>query len=396
MPKRIQYGLTAQRVKTAPAGVYSDGNGLTLRVADSGTRSWVQRVTIDGKQRNIGLGSFPSIGLKDARERAIDNLRAVGDGRDPIDEKREAKEAREAAKFETPAIPTFREAAFQVIDLRRPTWSSDRHSKQWIESLTNHAFPALGRKPIDRVTSADVLGVLSPIWTAKAETATRLRQRLEVIFDWAIAAGFRQDNPATAIKKALPRRPRLKQHHPALPYAEVAAALSQVKGSTADPLTKLAFEFLVLTAARTGEVRGAVWDEIDFGARTWTIPALRMKARREHRVPLCDRAVALLGEARALNQADGLIFPAKRKGGKLSNMVLEMLLRRLEIPAVPHGFRSSFKDWCLAETSAPWAVSEAALAHNLGNSMEASYARTDLFDRRRGLMAEWAEWVDKV
>ena len=392
MPKRIQNGLTALKVKSATAGMYSDGNGLTLRVADSGSRSWVQRVTIDGKQRNVGLGSFPAVGLKDARDRAIDNLRAVGEGRNPIAEKKDAKEEAKKDVPAIPTIPTFRVVAETVIDLRRPTWSSARHAKQWTESLTNHVFPALGKKPIDAITSADVLAVLTPIWTAKAETSTRVKQRMEVVFDYCIAQGLRVDNPASAISKALPRRPRLKQHHPALPYADVPAAVAAIRESSARPATRLGFEFLICTAARAGEVVGATWEEIDEDARAWAIPADRMKARRLHRVPLSDRAMAILSEARALFGGDGLIFPSNRKQGALSNESFRVLLSRLDIPAVPHGFRSSFKDWAV-ETGQDWALSESALAHNLGNSMQSAYARTDLFERRRGLMAEWAEYL---
>ena len=272
MPKLVKNGLTALRVKTAGTGVYSDGNGLTLRVSDSGGRSWVQRVRIDGKQRNIGLGSYPAVSLMEARGRAIYNLREVEDGRNPIEERRQAKEAakQEAPIIEVPTVPTFQDAATVVIDLRRPTWSSERHARQWIESLTNHVFPTIGHRPVDTVTTSDVLKILTPIWTAKAETATRVKQRMEVVFDWAIVAGYRADNPASPVKRALPRRPRVKAHHPALHYSKVAAALASVKESASAPVTKLAFEFLVLTAVRTGEVRGATWAEIDVEARTWT------------------------------------------------------------------------------------------------------------------------------
>ena len=392
MPKLVTNGLTVLQVKhlTQP-GTYNDGNGLTLRVAATGGKSWVQRVTIDRKPRNIGLGSFPAIGLKEARAQAWANQRAIRDGSDPITDRRAAKGVVEAKA----AIPTFQEAAEQVIELRRPTWSSDRHATQWTESLTLHAYPMIGRKSVDEITTADALSVLVPIWTAKPETSTRVRQRMAVVFDWAIAQGLRRpgDNPANgSLDKALPRRARLQAHHPALPYSDMPVALNSVRTSTADASTRLAFEFMVLTAARAGEVRGATWNEVDLDTGTWTVPASRMKARKEHRVPLSDRAMEVLREAEGLDRT-GLIFPSKRNGKALSNMAFTNLLRRLEIPAVPHGFRSTFRDWVIEQTATPWAVGEAALAHRLGNSVEAAYARTDLFERRRALMQEWADFV---
>ena len=383
--------LTAAKVKMlAVAGTYTDGGGLTLRVSDTGAKKWVLRLTIDGKARNIGLGGYPAVRLKEARELADSNRQAIRRGRNPIEEKQQAREysRREAS------IPTFQQAAQTVMELRRPTWSSDRHAKQWTESLTNHAFPLIGRKTVNAVTTADVTAVLTPIWTDKAETATRVRQRMEKVFDFAIVQGWRSDNPANGtVTAALPRRPRLKAHHPALAYEEAPAALGAVRESTADTTTRLAFQYMVLTAARAVEVREADWSEIDIEARMWSVPAARMKARREHRVPLSDRAVAVLLEAKAITGGEGLIFPAKRSGKAQTNMAFAMLLRRLGIDAVPHGFRSSFRDWTIAETSTPWAVGEAALAHNLGNSVEAAYARHDLFERRRGLMQEWADFL---
>ena len=238
-----------------------------------------------------------------------------------------------------------------------------------------------------------MLAVLTPIWVALAETSTRVKQRMGVIFDYAIASGWRSDNPAAAVAKALPRRPRVKRHHPALPYGEVPAALKAIRQSTAERSTRLAFEFMALTAARAGEVRGATWAEIDIDGRVWEVPAERMKARRGHRVPLATRALAILSEAREFSDGDGLIFPNCHTGKPLSNMAFTALLRRLKIEAVPHGFRSSFKDWTISETATPWAVGEAALAHNLGNSVESAYARTDLFERRRELMQQWADFV---
>ena len=381
--------LSAAFVRNVGApGVYADGNGLTLRVDGSGKR-WVQRVTINGKRRNMGLGGYPPVSLGRARELAVSNAQAIREGRDPIEEKRRALE-----DARRPDKPTFTEAAESVIDLRRPTWRNAKHAAQWSSTLATYANPIIGRKPVDEVTTADVLAVLAPIWTSKTETASRVRQRMETVFDWAVAQGWRRDNPSgRSIIRALPRASRLKAHHAALPYADVPAALVRVRESTADAVTRLCFEFVVLTAVRSGEARLARWDEVDWESCTWTIPAGRMKASREHRVPLSGRAVEVLKDAKAASDDSELIFPASRAGKPLSDMTLLRLLKRLEIPCVVHGFRSSFRDWVIERTAVPWAVGEAALAHRLGDSTETAYARTDLFERRRELMQDWANYV---
>ena len=379
--------LTDRAIRHAGPGTHNDGNGLTLRVGKSGRRSWVLRYMFNGKPANIGLGSYPLVGVKEARAKAAECRAELEKGFKPTGSKERAA-ARRAAQQAYASKPTFREVAERVIELRRPTWSSERHATQWTESLTKHAFPAIGDMQIESIASGDILGMLSPIWHEIPETATRVKQRAEVVFDYAIASNMRQDNPVSAVAKALPRRPRLKRHHPAVDNDEVPAVLDSVRRSTADKSTRLAFEFMVLTAARAGEVRLMTWDEVS--GDTWTVPASRMKMRRAHRVPLSDRAVAILNGARSLRAEGNIVFPNRRTGRALSDIAFTRLLERLEVPAVPHGFRSSFKDWTLAETSYPWAVSEAALAHNLGNSLESAYGRTDLFERRRGLMQEWA------
>ena len=372
-------------------GRHGDGNGLYLYISRSGAKSWVQRIVVDGRRRDIGLGAYPDVGLANARSLAHENRTAVAEGRDPVLEKRVA---REASRRPTPSIPTFGEAASHVIELRRPTWSNAKHADQWRNTLATYAHPVIGSKPVDGIDSGDILAVLTPIWTIKSETASRVRQRMETVFDWAVAQGWRQDNPAgRSLLKVLPKLPKVKNHHPALPYGEVPAALEQIRESTADPVTKLSFEFLVLTAARSSEARLADWSEFDWESRTWTVPATRMKARREHRVPLAGRALEVLSEARTLYAEDSrLVFPG-HSGRPLSDMVYVVLLRRLGIPAVAHGFRSSFKDWCIEQTDTPWVAGESALAHNLGNSTETAYARSDLFERRRGLMDEWAGFL---
>ena len=384
--------LTALSAKTlSKPGRHGDGDGLYLNVSPSGSKSWVQRIVIHGRRRDIGLGPYPAVSLARAREIAHGNRSAIAQGRDPIAEKREK---REAGLRRAPSIPTFAEAAARVIELRRPTWSNARHAAQWENTLAAYAHPVIGNKTVDSITPADAMAVLTPIWTTKPETASRVRQRVETVMDWAITHGYRLDNPAgRSLLKVLPPVKRLKEHRQALPYVQVPGAVALVRECTADIPTKLAFEFLVLTAGRSVEVRAAEWSEIDREAAAWEVPAARMKARRPHRVPLPGRAMEILKEAARFGGGQDLVFPATRSGRATSAMTFTALLRRLGIPAVPHGFRSSFRDWVIEQTSTPWAVAEAALAHNVGNSTEAAYMRSDLFDQRRALMNAWAEYV---
>lgn len=386
MPKKVHHALTVAKIRSLPEGTHADGEGLALRVSKR-SRRWVHAYRVNGQRRNVSIGAYPLVSLSEARQLAQDNLRLARQGIDPLEERHRRIE--EASR---PPVPTFEEAAEKVIDLRRPTWSSDRHATQWSESLRLHAYPIIGYKAVNEVTPADALEVLTPIWTEKPETARRVRQRMETIFDWTIASGFRSDNPASAIRRALPRNTNGKQHHPALPYDAVPDAVQAIQESTGDLVTRLSFEFVILTAARAGEVRGMTWDEVDFDGKVWTVSATRMKMRRPHRVPLSDRAVEILHEAKALGDSD-LVFPNKRTGKPLSNMAFSTLLKRLDIPAVPHGFRASFRSWCLEQTDAPWAVAEAALAHTLGDSVASAYIRADLFNRRRALMAQWGAFV---
>ena len=272
-------------------------------------------------------------------------------------------------------------------------------ARQWRATLQQYVHPHLGDKGVDRVTTADVMAALQPIWSTKNETAQRVRRRIGAIMRWAIAQGYRSDNPAgEAVTAALPKRPRRIRHMPALPYGGVGAALAGVRVSQAWTGTKLAFELLVLTAARSGEVRLATWEEFDLAASVWTVPAARMKANREHRVPLCGRAVEVLREAARLRdvvasvEPAGLVFPTRR-GKALSDMVFWKLVKQQGLAAVPHGFRSSFRDWAAERTDHPREVVEAALAHVVGNRTEAAYARSDLFERRRRLMDEWAAYL---
>ncbi len=381
--------LTAKAL--SKPGRYGDGDGLYLYVAPSGTKSWVQRIVIHGRRRDLGLGPYPAVSLAQARAIAQANRSAVAEGRDPVAEKRYG---REAIRNPAPSIPTFSEAAAQVIELHCSNWSNPKHAAQWLSTLQTYAFPLIGNKAVDSVTSADIMEILSPIWTAKPETASRVRQRMETVMDWVVAQDHRQDNPAgRSLLKALPKTQRLKAHHQALPYVHVPTVVTQVRETTASLSTRLAFEFLVLTACRSGEVRGADWSEVDWRSATWEIPAARMNARRPHRVPLSTGTVKILFQALELTGGHGLIFPSTRGDKPASGMVFTSLLRRLGIPAVPHGFRTSFRNWVVECTPVPWAVGEAALAHNVGNSTEAADTRGDLFQQRRTLMQAWSDYV---
>ena len=378
--------LSATRAKALKdPGRYADGGGLHLYISKAGRKSWVQRITIDRRRRDIGLGAFPSVGLAQAREKAADNRTAVAEGRDPLAEKH------------SPAMPTFTEAARAVHAANKPRWRNDKHSASWMQTLERHAIPSLGNTPLDRIDRGDVLRVLTPIWTTRPETARRVRQRMRTVFLWGMAHGFMGTNPAgEAIDGALPSMPKVRAHLRALPYQEVGAALEAVPLSQASVAAKLCFRFLVLTAARSGEARGATWDEIDLQGQEWRIPSQRMKAGMEHRVPLSRQALDLLREASASGDETGLVFPSPLKlGSPLSDMTLTKVLRSVGLAerATVHGFRSSFKNWTLEQTDTPWAVSEAALAHFLGNATEQAYARSDLFERRRALMQLWADYL---
>ena len=365
----------------AQAGRYCDGDGLYLDVQPTGTRSWVQRLVIRGRRRELGLGGFPLVPLKDARAAALANRRLARAGGDPLAEKRRLK-----------SMPTFAAAAEAVLAQMRPGWRNPKHGKDWLSSMDRFAFPRLGKLPVSEVTSADVVEALRAVWHERPATARRVRQRISTVMEWAVALNYRDDNPCSRIGPVLGPQQDLVRHMPALPHRDVAATVETVRTSGAAPVVKLAFEFLVLTAARSGEVRGAEWAEIDTEEHVWTVPATRTKAKREHRVPLTRRAEQVLGAARTLSNGNALVFPSPR-GKRFNDMALSGLLRTLEVPAVPHGFRSTFRDWAAEETNHPREVVEAALAHVVQNKVEAAYARSDLFERRRRLMDDWSAYV---
>ncbi len=392
--RKPEKALTAKKVESDLApGKYFDGHGLFLRVQPNGQRQWVQRITIRGKRCEMGLGNPALVSLAEARETALANRKLALSGGDPIQAKREAL-----------AILTFEEAARKVHAIHLPTWRNAKHGAQFLSTLKTHAFPRMGRLMVSQVNTSDVLAVLTPIWTEKPETAARVKQRIGTVMKWAIAQGWRQDNPAENISMALPKRDKsLKGQRKALTYAEVPACLKAVQASQAGLSTKLALEFLVLTATRSGEARGATWDEIDLGRKatpatpatfaTWYIAASRMKAKKEHRIPLSARAVEILHEAKALGDGTGLVFPGTKAGKALADMTLSKLVKELGFAADIHGFRVSFRTWAQEKTNFPREVAEAALAHSIKDKAEAAYARSDVFDKRRKMMDAWAGYL---
>ena len=373
--------LAATFIRSAPVGRHADGNGLYLYVQRTGTRSWIQRLVIRGRKHELGLGSVQLVSLAEAREQALANRKLARAGGDPLADKRR-----------TQGMPTFAEAAATVVEQKRAGWRSRRQATDWLQSLERYVFPSIGSRPVSEVSSADVLAVLTPIWHVKPDTARRLRQRIHAVLEWSIAMEHRTNNPCDRVGPVLGPQRDTVRHMRALPHRDVAAALLTVRASRSTQAVRLAFEFLVLTAARSAEVRLATWDEIDTAGRVWTVPATRMKMNREHRVPLSGPAVELLDAARTLADGNPLVFP-NRWGNAVKGTFLSELLKHLGITAVPHGFRSSFRDWAAEETDHPREVIEAALAHAVRNPVEAAYARSDLFERRRRLMDEWAAYL---
>jgi integrase len=376
--------LTARKVETAKPGRHSDGAGLSLLVQASGGKSWVLRVQIDGRRRDCGLGSYPSISLAEARDKARELRKAIKAGQDP-----RAKAAK---------VLTFKEAARRLIELKRPGWRNAKHAAQWTSTLSTYVYPTLGERDVRSVGTADVLAVLEPIWTATPETASRIRQRIEAVLDYASAVEAREGaNPARwrgHLANLLPRpgKVRAVRHHAALDWREAPAfwaTLQKREGSAAHALA-----FAILTAARSGEVRGMTWDEIDPDSAVWTVPAARIKAGREHRVPLVPAALALLGDR---GKAEALVFPSpSRSRTMLSDMALTAVLRRMgRGDLTVHGFRSTFRDWAGETSGHPREVIEQALAHRLKDKAEAAYARGDLFQKRRKLMTDWAAYLEQ-
>ena len=387
--------LTALKVQKArEPGMYADGAGLYLRVTPQGTKNWVLRYMLDRRPRWMGLGPLALYGLAEARARAMDARRKRHEGIDPIEARRAAR-ARE--RLDAAKAITFGEVAEIYIAAHQAGWRNGKHRAQWENTLKSHAAPIMSI-PVQSIDTALTLKVLERIWTAKPETAGRVRQRIESILDFAKVRGYRTaENPARwrgHLDKLLPARAKVRAtvHHAALPYAELPAFLTSLR--TREAVAARALEFLILTAGRTGEVIGARWNEMDLLDKTWTVPASRMKANREHRVPLHPRALAILGEMQSARQSDdgnAYVFPGPKPGTTLSNMAFLMLLRRMRLDDLTvHGFRATFETWASERTSFQNQIVEMALAHSVGDKVEQAYRRTDMFEKRRRLMQQWA------
>lgn len=405
--------LTALQIKHAKEGMHADGNGLYLRVQKSGSKSWIFRFQLNGKRREMGLGILADKPAPDARTEAAQLASQVRSGIDPIASRNERAEitALEALKTKA-AATTFRQVATEYIANHRASWKNEKHAQQWTNTLEQYAGPIIGDKPVGEITTEDVLSIIKPLWTVKTETASRLRSRIELVLSYAKALKLRQgENPAIwrgHLDAILPKESKVKkvQHHPALPYIQVTdfmKKLGATRGSGARAL-----EFAILTTTRSSEVRLAEWSEIDFETKLWTIPASRMKAKREHWVPLSDQVIKLLNELPRIEDCN-YIFVGSRAKRPLSDMALTAVIRRFnEVEAgqtppwidpstgrevVPHGFRSTFRDWAAEVGHYPRELAEHALAHSLPDKVEAAYHRGTMLDRRRPMMQIWADFA---
>jgi integrase len=365
-------------------GMHGDGGGLYLKVTKSGTKSWIYRFQLSGKRREMGLGAADVIGLAKARNLAADCREKVANGKDPIEHRDGEGEI---------AVPSFSELAEEHIRQNESGWSNEKHAKQWAATLERYAHPVIGKMPVSQIETRHILTILEPLWATKAETAKRVRGRIEAILDRAKVLGYRDDqNPALwrgHLSLLLPAKNKISpvQHHPAIPYQDAPEFFEALIGR--EGFAALGFQFMILTAMRTGEVLGAKWQEIKDDR--WVIPAERMKARKSHAVPLSDEALDILDRARKASVSD-YVFPGYR--GPLSNMAFLAILKRMKRRDItPHGFRSTFRDWAAETTSHPSDVVEMALAHTIGNKVEAAYRRGDLFEKRRDLMDEWATFI---
>jgi integrase len=393
MPKKINRLSAVKVASTKKPGFYADGDGLYLQVTDTGSRSWVFRFKTGGRSRDMGLGSLNTVGLAEARWMAAECRRQRLQGIDPIEAR---KSGRAQAQLDVARSITFDDCRDKFIASHRAAWANDKHLRQWESTLETYVTPVFGVLPVQNVDVALVLKVLEPIWVTKPETASRVRGRVERILDWAKARGFRQgENPARwrghmDILLAPRRNIRRVRHHAALPYTELPAFLLKIRQR--DGVAARALEFAILTAARTSEVLGARWDEVDLESEIWTVPASRMKARREHRVPMSAAVGTIVKLLKAIRQND-FVFPGELRNKPLSNMSMLMMLRRMgREDLTVHGFRSTFRDWAAEQTNFPREIAEAALAHVISDHTEAAYRRGDLFEKRSSLMKAWAAY----
>ncbi len=393
MPRQ-QNRLTDRAIKAIRSpGYYADGGNLYLRHSEFDTKSWVVRFALNKRRREMGLGPYPDVTLKEAREEASQARKLLRKGIDPIEER---VRLRGIAAANDAKVFTFREVSEEYIRLNEPSWSNRKHAAQWTATLERYAFPLIGNLPVALIETHHVQKILSEIWTTKNETAKRVRGRIEAVLDAAKVQGLRSgENPARwkgHLDKIFPKPSKVQkvEHHAALPYLEVGSFVEELRSR--EGVSARAFELLILTATRTSEVIGARHDEFDLTSKTWTIPALRMKSRKSHRVPLSDRAVEIIEQMLAYGEGK-YVFPGQRAGSGLSNMAFLTLLRRIgRTDITAHGFRSTFRDWAAEQTSYPSDLLEMALAHAVGNDVERAYRRTDLFEKRRKLMNEWAEY----
>ena len=382
-PKTLSPAFVKSVTRPGRYGDGRGGHGLSLvvrptKIEGRFSKAWVQRIRINGRETNLGLGSYPAVTLAEARRRALRNRRAVEEGRNPRARK----------------VPTFRQATERVIRLYSAKWKpGGRSEEHWRSSFQTYVYPRFGNKRVDLVTTRDVMACLSPIWHNIPETASRVNQRISSVMKWSIAQGFREDNPADGrITAALGSNKQRPQHMKALHHSEVAAAVRAVEVTDAHWATIAAFKFLTLTATRSGEVRRATWDEIELSTAIWAIPSEHTKTGREHRVPLSAGALAVLAVALPRSGGKGLVFPSPT-GRTLSNATMSKLCKENNVGCVPHGMRSSFRDWC-GETGISREVAERALGHEIRNAVEKAYARTDLLERRRELMERWSQYLN--
>jgi integrase len=376
--------LSSVRIKNiAEPGRYADGNGLYLVVDPSGAKRWILRIVIQRKRRDIGLGGLSVVSLAEARDQAREFRAVARAGGNPLADRNRSRQ-----------LPKFAEVARIVYEQRKHAWKNSKHQAQWLKSLEIHVFPEVGDMRVDQVGTSDVLRVLSPIWTKTPETARRNKQRIGMIFDWAKAAGYREgDNPIDGLSNALVKQKNEGRHFAAMPYVDVPVFVQKMRTFNAAMAAKLAFEFLILTAARTSEVLQAEFAEIDLKQAVWTVPAARMKANKVHRVPLVPRCVEILTQVRSMFPDAAVLFPGRSDRLPLSNMAFLMMLRREGYEVTAHGFRSAFRDWAAECTNFPREVCEMALAHTVQNKVEAAYRRGDLLDKRRDLMIAWSDYI---
>jgi len=391
---RIKNKLTARTVETKKApGYYSDGGNLYLRVSQNLTKTWAFYYKKEGKRTEMGLGSFGNVSLEQAREKAAELRKQIANGIDPLGERQQQENERKAQRAK---MMTFSQCADAYINAHRAGWKNPKHIQQWQNTLSQYAFPVFGDLDVKAIDTGLITKCLEPIWLTKNETAGRVRGRIESILDWATVHEYREGvNPARwrgHLDKLLAKPSKIQktEHHKALPYTEVGGFIEQLRQQ--DGIAAKCLEFTILTAARTGETIGATWDEIDLDAKTWTIPAVRMKAEREHKVPLSGHALNILNEMAAV-RLNNYVFPGNKKG--LSNMAMLAVLKRMDRADITvHGFRSTFRDWAAESTAYPGEVVEMALAHAIKNLTEAAYRRGDLLEKRSRLMDEWARYCN--